>query len=236
LEYGTVTERPAVLPVPHLDFFAAAPLSNGEIILNDAKIVLRIETIAADTIHATVVQGGPLRARKGVTYTVCDYRREDLTAQDRAVYELTHAMEGVRYAISYGRDAHELARYRASLGPVYLIAKVERPTAIVQAAALAKVADELWLCRGDLGAEMGLPAMAQAAHHFSAAVNTIPKPVLLAGQVLEHLAEHWLPTRAEVCALYAALQQGYSGLVLSDETAVGCQPAASCRYAAMFRD
>jgi pyruvate kinase len=64
-----------------------------------------------------------------------------------------------------------------------LIAKLERQPALDEAAQIAESADELWLCSGDLGAELGEKAMAEAAHRFSGGVDTLPVPVLLAGQV-----------------------------------------------------
>jgi pyruvate kinase len=77
--------------------------------------------------------------------------------------------------------------------------------------------------------------MAEAVHRFSGSVRSIPVPVLLAGQVFEHMTEHATPTRSELCFAYDALMRGYRGVVLSDETAVGRDPVESCRVAALFR-
>jgi pyruvate kinase len=104
-----------------------------------------------------------------------------------------------------------------------------------EAAQIAAAADELWLCRGDLGAELGAKAMAVAAYQFSDRVRGMPVPVLLAGQIFEHLAEHPTPTRSEVCMVYEALMRGYGGVVLSDETAIGRDPVESCKIAALFQ-
>ena len=104
-----------------------------------------------------------------------------------------------------------------------------------EARQIAGSADEVWLCRGDLGAERGLRGMAAAVYDFSERVRELPVPVLLAGQIFEHMPEHPTPTRSEVCAAYAALMQGYHGLVLSDETAIGRDPVESCRMAALLR-
>jgi pyruvate kinase len=52
---------------------------------------------------------------------------------------------------------------------------------------------------------------------------------------LEHLTKHSTPTRSEISYLYEALQRGFGGIVLSDETAVGAHPVEACRVAAMFR-
>ena len=48
--------------------------------------------------------------------------------------------------------------------------------AVAQAQNVAAAADELWLCRGDLGAEMGLRGMAAAAHRFAVFEMGINRP------------------------------------------------------------
>lgn len=230
------TDRPGTLPVPHSDFFQAAPLSSSEIVLNDAKIRLMREAGGSEAMSATVIQGGEIAPRKGITYTASEYRREFLNEQDQAILEQTHSLDFVRYALSYIKDADEMVRYRQQLGrSVYLIAKLERPLAVEQALLMVESADELWLCRGDLGAEIGLPALAEVVHHFSGRLAMFSLPVLLAGQVLEHMTTQLTPTRSEVCHLYDALCQGYQGVVLSDETAVGRYPIESCQVAALFK-
>jgi len=230
------TEVQNVLPVPHPDFFRAASASSGEIVLNDAKLRLALEVLEADTIQARVIQGGALAPRKGITYAASTYRQESLNDADRVILAQTGQLEGIRYALSYVKDAAEMAGYRRQIGPgCSLIAKLERQKAVEEAVQIAASADELWLCRGDLGAELGLKTMATAVSGFSDRVHAIPGPVLLAGQVLEHMAEHPTPTRSEVCGLHDALRRGYRGFVLSDETAIGHDPVESCRVAALFR-
>jgi pyruvate kinase len=227
---------PNVLPVPHPDFFRAASASSGEIVLDDAKLRLALEALEAGTIRARVIQGGALAPRKGITYASSSYRQESLNDADRTILAETRHLQGIRYALSYVKDAAEMAGYRRQIGGgVFLIAKLERPQAVEEAVQMALSADELWLCRGDLGAELGLRGMATAVSHLSDQVHAIPVPVLLAGQVLEHMTEHPTPTRAEVCGLHAALRHGYRGFVLSDETAIGRDPVESCRVAALFR-
>lgn len=229
-------DRPNVLPVPHPDFFRAAPMSSGEIVLNDAKLRLALESQGLDALSARVTAGGAILSRKGITYTASTYRQESLGEMDRAVLRHTQHLVGIRYALSYVKDALEMAHYRTQIGrSLYLIAKLERRPAVDEAAQVAESADELWLCRGDLGAELGPKDMAAAVHRFSERVSTMPVPVLLAGQVFEHMTDHAAPTRSEVCAVYDALMRGYRGFVLSDETAIGRDPVESCRMAALFR-
>ena len=233
---AAATDLPHVLPVPHPDFFRAAALSSGEIVLNDARVRLVLEALAGDSLTARVIQAGEIVARKGITYTSSTYRQESLSEKDQAILTATQALDFIRYALSYVKDAVEMTRYRTQFGgSAYLIAKLERQPAVEEAGQIAAVADELWLCRGDLGAEVGLQAMAEAVAYVSPQVGALPVPVLLAGQVLEHMVEHPTPTRSEVCYLYDLLQQGYYGVVLSDETAIGRYPVESCRTAALFQ-
>jgi pyruvate kinase len=236
LVYSTETALDGALPVPHADFFQAAERSNGEIVLNDARVRLMVEKSTSDRIRARVTLGGPIASHKGITFGASEFRKEALNEKDQAILRQTRGKASIRYAISYVKDAVEMSRYRALCGKgAYLAAKLERQPALEQARQIAETADELWLCRGDLGAELGQVGMAEAVFRFSAQLSAIAIPVYLAGQVLEHMVEHPTPTRSEVCYLYEALQKGYAGAVLSDETAVGRYPVESCQAAAQFR-
>lgn len=236
LAYAPSVEIPGTLPVPHQDFFQAALQSDGTIVLNDARITLAMEKADALSVKARVVRGGEISSRKGITCPSTGYRRESLGEKDREILERTRGLDGIRYAVSYVKDASEMSRYRDILGnQAYVIAKLERKTALEEAGMISRFSDELWLCRGDLGAEMGQAAMAKAAWGFSGTVGDLSRPVILAGQVLEHMTLCPVPTRSEVCCLHDALVRGYRGIVLSDETAVGKYPVESCHAAAMFR-
>ena len=225
-----------IVPVPHQDFFQAALASDGTIVLNDARIVLAVEKADALSIKARVVGGGEISSRKGITCSSTSFRRESLGEKDVAILNLTKGIDGVRYAVSYVKDSQEMALYRAMTGEkAYVTAKLEHKAALEGVEGIALFSDELWLCRGDLGAEMGPVAMAEAIHRFSERVRSMSRPVILAGQVLEHMTTYPVPTRSEVCCLHDALLKGYKGIVLSDETAVGRYPAESCQAAAMFR-
>jgi pyruvate kinase len=236
LVYGVVSMQPNVLPVPHPDFFKAAGESTGEIILSDAKIRLSIEAIDQEVVKARVTQGGEISPGKGITLASTEFRKETLHAKDQTIFEQTKDLGFIRYALSYIRDAAEMARYREIFGPsAYLIAKLERKPAMEAALEIAEIVNELWICRGDLGAELGEQAMAEAVYRFSPLVRRVSIPVFMAGQVLEHMAAHSTPTRSEVCYLYETLMKGYRGFVLSDETAIGRYPVESCRSAALFK-
>lgn len=237
LVFGEISGQRGIVPVPHADFFKAAPLSDGELVLNDAKIRLRVENAGQTSVRAQILQGGWISARKGITYNASDFRVETISEKDQAILERAARWQPIRLAVSYVKDALEMEKYRARLGPAaYLVAKLERGPALADAAGIAALSNELWLCRGDLGAELGLKAMAQAVARFTQQVGRFAVPTLMAGQVLEHMTEQPMPTRSEVCYLYDTLAAGYHGFVLSDEAAVGRYPVESCRAAALFKN
>jgi pyruvate kinase len=235
--FSTSMNQPGVIPVPHRDFFSAANVSSSEIVLNDARLRLIKECSGADWIKARVVLGGLLSPHKGITYTASEFRTENISEKDQAIIRRTQSITRIRYAVSYIKDAQEMQNYREILGPeVDLIAKLERQPAISEAIQIAEYCNEVWLCRGDMGAELGIPGMAEAVYRFGLALTGIPVPCLLAGQVLEHMTVSATPTRSEVCYLYEALHKGFRGVVLSDEAAVGRFPVEACQAAAIFRN
>jgi pyruvate kinase len=236
LKYGLESTGRKVLPVPHKDFFEAAKTSDGKIVLNDAKSILEIISIDEDEIRVKVILGGLISSHKGITFQETHYRREHLSRKDKQIFEMSKDYAYIQYAVSYVKDADEMQRYREEFGDgVYLAAKLERSDALREAAEIAKFADELWICRGDLGAELGLKNMAMALSGFNQKLNAMPVNVIMAGQVLEHMTHNPLPTRSEICYLFDCLERGFAGFVLSDEAAVGKFPLEACKVAAMFK-
>jgi pyruvate kinase len=222
------------IPVPHQDFFKAARISGKEIVLNDARVIIEIESVSDESIWTRTLQSGPLASHKGITFRETTFRQESLGQKDLQIINLTKNMTNIRYAISYIRDAKELDRVRHAFGKnSYVIAKLERQSALDEAREIARLSNELWMCRGDLGAELGMLSMARALYHFNDHICDYSIPVMLAGQVFEHLTHHSTPTRSEICYCYDAIRKGYRGVVLSDETAIGRDPVNSCQTAAM---
>ena len=193
-------------------------------------------SIAQDSLTARVIFGGTISAHKGITFGETQFRVETISEKDSQILKMAPPEAMLRYAVSYVRDGGEMEKYRQLLGSsAYLIAKLERASAMASIGGISACSDEMWVCRGDLGAELGLRAMAEAVAAFTAQIDGLSVPAVMAGQVLEHMTTHPAPTRSEVCYLRDALAQGYRGFVLSDEVAIGQYPVESCRTAAMFR-
>jgi pyruvate kinase len=230
------SEDTGILPVPHADFFEAASVSDKEIRLSDAKVILQLQNYSKDKITAKVIKAGEISSRKGITYSSTGYRKEVISEKDSAIIDYSRCYDFIHYAVSYIKDSAEMAFYREHIGKEsYIIAKLERESAIKEALSIASISDELWICRGDLGAELGIKQMAIKVGNISSEIKGFSKPVIMAGQVLEHMTRNSSATRSEICYIYDCLLKGYNGFVLSDECAIGKFPVESCQAASIFR-
>ena len=217
------------IPLPHAELFAA--VKAGETLrCDDDRLRFSVKSVSAKELTATALGTGPLRPRKGVNVAEHPVELADLTAFDLGFIDALREVASISWAFSFMNDGREAAWLRRRLPGAYVIGKIERAEAIANLSAVDATVDAIWICRGDLGAQLGPSALAR----FVAGLKpgALKHPVLMAGQVLEHLTAHAEPTRSEVCHLYDLVERGYAGIVLSDETAVGSDPVNACTRAA----
>ena len=111
-------------------------------------------------------------------------------------------------------------------------AKIEREQAFNFLRQFGDASDASWLCRGDLGASAQIYDLYQFEKEFAKQMAPIGKPYLIAGQVLENMVMRNTPSRSEIAHLGFLVEHGFSGVVLSDETAIGefaLETVAFCR-------
>ena len=218
----------AAVPLPHPEVFEA--VREGDTLsCDDDRVHLRVEAVSRERLEVASLVDGTLRPRKGVNVIEHPVDLEDLTPTDVAQIEVAGKHEHVAFACSFMRDGREAAWIRNRLPGAHVVGKVERAEAIEAIEAVAQQVNEVWICRGDLGAQLGLVRLARWLSDFDP--RRLPVPVFIAGQVLEHLTQHLDPTRSEVCHLYDLLRRGFAGVVLSDETAIGTDPIRATRVA-----
>jgi len=216
------------IPLPHAEIFRDAR-PGDTLSCDDDRVHLRVTAVAPNRLVATSLSDGTLKPRKGVNVVEHPVYLEDLTASDVAQIGVARTFDGVSFACSFMRDGREASWIRERAPGAKVVGKVERAEALEAIASIASCVDAVWICRGDLGAQVGLAAMARWVSAFRP--ETLPVPTLMAGQVLEHLTHHADPTRSEVCHLHDLLQRGYAGVVLSDETAIGHDPVRAAALA-----
>lgn len=219
------------LPLPHPELFAAA---RAGMVLRCDDDRLRFEVLAADAerIEARALGDGVLKGRKGVNLVDHPVRLADLTAADLARIAASVGFGDVAYALSFMARGDEARWLRTRVPGATVVGKIERQEALDNLSSIDEAVDVTWICRGDLGSQLGLAGMARAVAAIEP--RRLRRPCLMAGQVFEHLTAHATPTRSEVCHLHDLLGRGYAGIVLSDETAIGHDPLNAVRTAAVL--
>ncbi|HMA92177.1 MAG TPA: pyruvate kinase [Polyangiaceae bacterium] len=233
LDFSNDPDAQGSVFVPHPELFEQTELGE-RLTLDDSRIEVEVVGRERAVLHTIVHTPGVLSGRKGINRKNHPFELVELIDGDSETLEYCRDIEGITFAVSFASDGLEAVWVRRRAPHCRVVLKVERREATERLAALAASADELWICRGDLGAQLGIAAMAHAISQIRPRSYGIP--ILMAGQVLQHLCTHEAPTRSEVCHLHDLLQRGYAGIVLSDETAVGRDPAAAVGWAAQLME
>lgn len=106
-----------------------------------------------------------------------------------------------------------------------IIAKIERGVALENLEEIIISADGVMVARGDLGDEIPFEQVPFAQKRIVELCQKNNKPVIVATQMLFSMVENNKPTRAEVTDVSNAVLQGASAVMLSEETAIGKNPA-----------
>lgn len=201
------------------------------ILMDDGALEAVVEAVEGDDIITRVVIGGVLEARKGVNLPETTLSLPSMT--DKDVADLRYALElGVDFvALSFVRSAADLAAVREVMDDcgrrVPLIAKIEKPEAIVNLDEILASANGLMVARGDLGVEMGPERVPMIQKRTIERANAQGKLVITATQMLDSMIRNPRPTRAEASDVANAIFDGSDAVMLSGETATGKYPVRS---------
>jgi pyruvate kinase len=236
-ETVTLTARPVigdetVIPVSHPAFIRAL-LPEEKVLLADGEIELRVRSIRGRDAVCTVLRGGLLGERKGVTAPNCPIRLPALTTKDLADLRLGAELRFDYLALSFVRSQQDLVACRRAMKrvgwEVPLIAKLERPQALVHLDGILRYADGVMVARGDLGVELSLAEVPAAQKDIIERANLRGVPVITATEMLESMVTSNRPTRAEASDVANAIWDGTDAVMLSQETSVGAHPVEAVR-------
>jgi pyruvate kinase len=211
----------------------ATDLHPGDLVrLDDGRVVLRVEEVAAGRVACVVLQGGALRDRMGVTLPSRRVRLPALTEQDGR--DLAHGLAiGVDYvALSFVKKADDVLVLREACKqagrPTPIVAKIETPDAVDNLWEIVGAADAVMVARGDLGVELSPERLPVVQKEIIGSCRLQQKPVIVATEMLQSMVESTRPTRAEASDVAAAVFEGADALMLSAETAIGKHPQETC--------
>ena len=210
--------------LPHPEIFAALQ-PGARILVDDGRLVMRVTRIAGDSFDTIVEVGGALSSRKGVNLPDLVLDSPPLTDKDHA--DLAYALDaGVDWvALSFVQRASDILDAKAVIGDrAALMAKIEKPAALLELSDIVAAADGIMVARGDLGVELPPEDVPGWQKKIVAECRLVGKPVVVATQMLESMIASPTPTRAEASDVAAAVFDGADAVMLSAETAVGGFP------------
>jgi pyruvate kinase len=202
--------------------------AGDELLLADGLIVLSVRSVEGTRIVTQVVTGGELSNQKGLNRRGGGLSAGALTPRDRDDIRLAASL-GVDYlAVSFPKDAEDMAEARSLLtaagGHACLCAKIERTEAVRHLDSITEASDAVMVARGDLGVEMGYAELTGLQKRIIRMARQKYRVVITATQMMESMISSPVPTRAEVSDVANAVIDGSDAVMLSAESAVGRYP------------
>ena len=205
--------------------------AGDELLLDDGRIVLRVDSVGKDEVRCTVTAGGTLSNHKGINRRGGGLSAAALTEKDRVDIVLAAELEMEYVAVSFPRDAADMHLARKLLqdseSQAWLVAKIERAEAVADQAALdglIEASDAVMVARGDLGVEIGDAELVGIQKLIISRARKQNKVVITATQMMESMISSPLPTRAEVSDVANAALDYTDAVMLSAESAAGKFP------------
>jgi pyruvate kinase len=206
-------------------------VKQGELVLlDDGKLMFEVlETNGKDEVKTKVIQGGPLRSKKGVNLPKTNISLPALTQKDKEDAVFAIAMEVDWLALSFVRHAEDLIELRDLIEEhseykVPIIAKIEKPDAVLNIDKIIAYCDGLMVARGDLGVEVPAEEVPLIQKELVLKAKRARIPVIIATQMMETMITSLTPTRAEVNDVANSVMDGADAVMLSGETSVGKYP------------
>ncbi|MDB5731280.1 MAG: pykA2 [Variovorax sp.] len=210
--------------LPHPEIFAALK-PGAELLLDDGRLRLEVESCGADFAETRVVVGGKLSERKGVNVPGVVLPITALTAKDLRDLDLALEMGADWIALSFVQRPEDVSEARAIIGDrAAIVSKLEKPSAIERLDEIVALSDGVMVARGDLGVEMPAERVPAIQKRIVRSCRRLGKPVIVATQMLESMVEAPVPTRAEASDVATAIYDGADAVMLSAESASGKFP------------
>ena len=205
-------------------------VKKGEnILIDDGKLLLKvIETNGEDRVRTVVVYGGILSSKKGVNLPNTKVSLPCLTEKD--LNDLDFALENnVEWiGLSFVRSVTDIIDLKSIIRKknkhARVIAKIEKPEALIGIDNIIDMSDGIMVARGDLGVELPMEQVPLVQKMLVRKCLAASTPVIIATQMMESMITNFAPTRAEVNDVANAVLDGADAVMLSGETSVGKYP------------
>lgn len=212
------------------DSFPKDVKAKERILLDDGKLIFEVvKTNGKDEVEAKVIQGGPLRSRKGVNLPNTNISLPALTEKDVKDAEFAVKKEVDWMALSFVRHAQDIKKLQDLINKhgdykIPIVAKIEKPEGVKNIDEIVQACDGLMVARGDLGVEIPANEVPLIQKELVLKAKKARIPVIIATQMMETMISSLTPTRAEVNDVANSVMDGADAVMLSGETSVGKYP------------
>jgi len=200
------------------------------ILLDDGKLIFEVLTTDRKSeVKTKVIQGGPLRSRKGVNLPNTNISLPALTEKDVKDAIFACELQVDWMALSFVRFASDLKQLQKlikkhSKHKIPIISKIEKPEGVKNIDKIIAYCDGLMVARGDLGVEVPAHEVPLIQKQLVLKAKQARIPVIIATQMMETMIDSLTPTRAEVNDVANSVMDGADAVMLSGETSVGKYP------------
>lgn len=200
------------------------------VLIDDGKLHLKVlSTNGKDTVRCLITVGGVLSSKKGVNLPNTKISLPCLTVKDIRDLEFALEQDFDWIGLSFVRSVTDIVELKDIIKNkgkrTRVIAKIEKPEAILEIDNIIDVTDGIMVARGDLGVELPMERVPLLQKMIVNKCIEIGKPVIIATQMMESMITSYTPTRAEVNDVANAVMDGADAVMLSAETSVGKFPA-----------
>lgn len=221
------------VPCPEALLRAVGP--GQELLLDDGRLLVRVEAADAAGLDCIVLRGGVLQSRKSVAAPGAEIRCPTLTAEDRENLRAARRCGVTGVMLPFVRGAEDLRTLRQALAEVgapeiRVLAKIENLEGVRALPEFLHLADEIVIARGDLGNAMPLWELPACQKQLTQVCRSAGVPFMVVTQLLDSMQHSAVPTRAEVSDVYNAVLDGAASLMLTGETAAGQWPIQAMEY------
>jgi len=201
----------------------------NKIMIDDGKMEVQVVKIEKNNdVKVEVTMGGVISSKKGINLPDTKISLPALTEKDLIDLEFIIEQKLDWVALSFVRSVKDIYLLRSKLtdkqSKTKIIAKIEKPEALVNIRDIILESDGIMVARGDLGVELPVEQIPLIQKQLIKKCLHRAKPVIVATQMMESMIDRSKPNRSEITDVANAVLEGTDAVMLSGETATGKHP------------
>ena len=198
------------------------------ITVDNGLINLEVLSKEERMMQCRVLDGGMLGSKKHVNLPGVRVNLPGITEKDKRDILFAIEQEIDFIALSFVRDAEDIAELKELLGnkaeKIKIVAKIEDQEGVNNLESIVDSADGVMVARGDLGVEIPIEKLPRVQRRIIRTCAQRGTRVIVATHMLESMIENPIPTRAEVTDVANAVYEEVDAIMLSGETTIGKYP------------